>query len=303
MRSLNETALVKLRAMHGKMLKEKEYLEILNCKNISEIITYLKNNTHYKKSLQNLEEKNIEKEKFKAILKTDALNNKNKIFKYVKESKILSILLKQDEISNFLNHNFNEIQPKKTKTIEKLLNNLKNDEKKLNHFKIEFALYTSYFKKLLKTVKSNSKNVELFELNRLLKTKIELINLCSIYRKKFLIKTPINEIKFELFPFNKNLNENNLQNILESKTKPELEENFKKFFKKVKNFKIEDVEICSNEIEYIISKHYIHISFNITTVFYCFLILQKIEISNLIKLVEGICYNISKEKIKNMLII
>ena len=303
MRSLNETALVKLRAMHGKMLKEKEYLEMLNCKNVLEIITYLKNNTHYKKSLQNLEEKNVEKEKVKEILKTDALNNKNKIFKYFKESKILKILLKQDEISNFLNHNFNEEQPKKTKTIEKLLNNLKSDEKKLNHFKIEFALYNSYFKKLLKTVKSNSKNIELFELNRLLKTKIELINLCTIYRKKFLIKTPINEIKSEIFPFNKSLNENNLQNILESKTKPELEENFKKFFKKVKIFKIEDVEICSNEIEYIISKHYIHISFNITTVFYCFLVLQKIEILNLAKIIEGISYKMPKEKIKSLLII
>ena len=46
MRSLNETALVKLRTMHGKMLKEKEYLEILNCKNVLEMVTYLKNNTH-----------------------------------------------------------------------------------------------------------------------------------------------------------------------------------------------------------------------------------------------------------------
>ena len=145
--------------------------------------------------------------------------------------------------------------------------------------------------------------MELFELKKLLKTKIDNINACYIYREKIIFNSEKEKIKEKIFPFYKNFKEEDIEKSLNSQNKNELEENLKRVYKKIKNFKLDEIENNLKNLEYKMCSHYINISLNLTTVFYCFYILQQIEIKNIIHIIEGIRYNLEKDEIRNYLII
>lgn len=336
----NNITITKIRAIYGKMLKESQYLEILNCKDVSEIVNYLKNNNQYKKILKNLENENLNRELLEKMLRKQAFETFAKIFRYINKNKIVSLVVEYFEIVEILKivalifNNSSEkytidvpeyfvkkmnIKIKKfhsVKTIDNLLEVLKNTKyskilKKIvfenknveiDYLKYEHFLYLNFFKKLLDTIKSESKNVELSELKNLIKTKIETINLCSIFRENILFKEDSNAIKQKIFPFHRKLNEEKVNELLNCKNKSQMEEILKKHFNKIKSFNIEEIEQLTAKMEFCFCKNKLHISSNITTVFYCFFILKKIEISNLIAIIEGTYYKLKKEEIKNFLI-
>ena len=336
----NNITITKIRAIYGKMLKESQYLEILNCKDVSEIVSYLKNNNQYKKILKNLENENLNRELLEKMLRKQAFETFAKIFRYINKNKIVSLVVEYFEIVEILKivalifNNSSEkytidvpeyfvkkmnIKIKKfhnVKTIDNLLEVLKNTKyskilKKIvfenknveiDYLKYEHFLYFNFFKKLLDTIKSESKNVELSELKKLIKTKIETINLCSIFRENILFKEDSSAIKQKIFPFHRKLNEEKVNELLNCKNKSQMEEILKKHFNKIKSFNIEEIEQLTAKMEFCFCKNKLHISSNITTVFYCFFILKKIEISNLIAIIEGTYYKLKKEEIKNFLI-
>ncbi len=335
----SQTAITKMRAMYGKMLKEAEYLNILNCNKIEEVIDFLKNNTHYKNSFNILEKSEITEDLLEDLIKREAFLNYKKIYRYANKNKVIEFFIKHIEIDEILkimliitgNKNkkylvdlpqylvskckiklFNLVNVKtfddlletlKNTKYEKLLLDFKQKNKEINYLKFEHILYEKFFKELLKTVKAKTKNVELFELNKLIKTKIDNINLCYIYREKTIFKTDSKKIKENIFNFHKNLTPNRLEKILASADSSQLEENFKEIYKNIKNFKLKEIEKYAEKTEFLVCQHYINLSLNLTTVFYCFYILQQIEIKNLIHIIEGIRYNLKKEEIKNYLTI
>lgn len=209
----------------------------------------------------------------------------------------------------------NLLKLKKIKTIEELVVFLKNTHynkiisklkeqeiKNLKYVDFEFLFYSYFFKKLLKTVSSKTKNVELFELKRLIKTKIDKINFCNIYRQKVILNLDKKTIEEKIFPYGKNLNVDLINKMLNCSNEIQFEEILNKNFNKFKNFKHMKIDFFWQQIEQKICENYIFLSSNITTTFYCFFVLQQIEIYNLIHIIEGIYYNMPKEEIKNMLI-
>lgn len=335
----NQTALAKIRAIYGNMLKEKEYLEILNCNNVLEIFNHLQSNENYKSSLKLLNKAEIKRYQIEGLIKKNAFENYAKIFRYASKNVVIGFVVEYFEMIEILKtisrinlkdskENVFFLPPylilkckidlyklKKIETFEELLNFLKNTRylkilkdieiknNEINFKECEHKLYDNFFKRLLKTVKNKTKNVELFELNSLIKTKLDHLNLCYIYREKILFNSDEKKIEDELFPYHKNLNSKYLSQILDCKTKMQLEETLKKIYPVNQNLKIEDIEKYCLKLEYKKCKNKIHLSLNITTVFYCFFILQQVEILNLTYLIEGISYNLPKNEIKNLLII
>ena len=334
-----QTTITKIRAIYGKMIKKDEYKNILSCSNIKEFVDLIQNRILYKEILEVLDRNNLNIDKVEKFIKNKALLNYARIYKLIKENKILNHLIRYFEIDEILRITtlieenrtkiyvvdlptylalkckINIFEFSKIENFEELLNVLKNtkyekfllknfnEKNGVDFLKFEHMLYKDFFKNLLKTIRDKTKNVELYELNRLIKTKIDILNSFYIFREKIIFKTGKEEIEKRVFPFYKNLKKEKIEKILEAQTANQMEEDFKKVYSKINEFKLEKIETNLKQKEYDLCKHYLNISQNVTTVFYCFFILQKIEVENLIHIVEGIRYNLKKEEIENFLII
>ena len=61
--------LTKARSKFGKRLTEKDYQSLLVCQSVGEIMSYLKNNTHYSKTLTDVSEREIHRGRLEALLR------------------------------------------------------------------------------------------------------------------------------------------------------------------------------------------------------------------------------------------
>ena len=76
----------KTRAMYGKLLKDNDYTSLMQKKSVSEVVSYLKSNTHYKSVLSNIEEGSIHRGHLEDILKHDLINDYAKLLKFANGS-------------------------------------------------------------------------------------------------------------------------------------------------------------------------------------------------------------------------
>jgi V/A-type H+/Na+-transporting ATPase subunit C len=61
--------LTKARSKFGNRLTEKDYQSLLACQSVGEIMSYLKNNTHYSKALTDVSEREIHRGRLEALLR------------------------------------------------------------------------------------------------------------------------------------------------------------------------------------------------------------------------------------------
>lgn len=59
--------LTKARSKFGNRLTEKDYQSLLACQSVGEIMSYLKNNTHYSKALTDVSEREIHRGRLEAL--------------------------------------------------------------------------------------------------------------------------------------------------------------------------------------------------------------------------------------------
>ena len=109
MSSSSTAVLVKSRAKYGKLLKAKQYSELLNCKSTSDIVTYLKSNTHYSNSLEGLQNSVIHRGNLELVLKRHMYDDFANLYSFerlVGEHYFEYMLLKSevDQLSLFLRY-------------------------------------------------------------------------------------------------------------------------------------------------------------------------------------------------------
>ena len=109
MSSSSAAVLVKSRAKYGKLLKAKEYSDLLNCNSIQEIVTYLKSNTHYNVSLEGLHNSVMHRGNIELVLKRHMYDDFANLYSFerlVGEHYFEYMLLKSeiDQLSLFLRY-------------------------------------------------------------------------------------------------------------------------------------------------------------------------------------------------------
>ncbi len=72
----------KTRAMFGRLLKSENYTELMQKKSVSEVVSYLKYNTHYKAILSDFEETNVHRAHLENLLKHDLINDYAKLLRF-----------------------------------------------------------------------------------------------------------------------------------------------------------------------------------------------------------------------------
>lgn len=319
----------KLKGMHASHLAKEELYELVRANNIKEAIYFLKTkfpqlenineNMHRKELEQELNNLFIisilkiykylnknEKEIFMQFLSKYEINCVKNVFRNVTTNRDSSVSLKN--IDNWTTKMFTDIdginQIKEESDFLELIKNqdyykiFKEYEMQIKNApleEIEVKIDKYYFDKVYHLAEKENK-----ELQDIIGTEIDLLNIIWIYRAKKYFNYTEEEIKNIIIPVNYNLNK---VNELLSVNSPEeifdiiSNTKYKNLFQKEEN-----LEHDKNEYLYKKYKKYFKTKlFNICTVF-CSINLIDIEIKNIINIIEGIRYNVDKLEIQKKII-
>lgn len=72
----------KSRAMYGKLLKQDDYTTLIHKKSVSEVISYLKNDTHYQSALSDIDERTVHRVQLERILRCELNKDYDKLLKF-----------------------------------------------------------------------------------------------------------------------------------------------------------------------------------------------------------------------------
>ncbi len=321
----------KLKGMYATQFTKEELTELIRQNNIKETIYFLKakfpsleninENMHRKEleqELNNLFIINIlkickylnkkEKEIFMQFLSKYEINCVKNVFRNIATNRDASVSLKNiDNWTTKMFTNINGINQIKEETeflelieSQEYYKIFKEYEEQIDNVpleEIEVKLDKYYFCQVYELAEKENK-----ELQDIIGTEIDLLNIIWIYRAKKYFKYSADEIKQIIIPINYKLSKSILRELLNVTNYEDIFEIVEKT--KYKNvFKNEnDLEHDKNEFLYKKYMKYFKTKlFNICTVF-CNINLIDIEIKNIINVIEGIRYNIDKSEIQKKII-
>lgn len=251
-RSAN-AVLSKSRAIYGKRIKTKDYKALTVCKNVSEVVANLKNNTYYAKILQNINENNVYRIHLENAIKQDLFYVFEKLGRYdlsvsehffdyiltrfeveliikslttvsaaknfdVNSISTLSLLQKRSkinfaELENAVTYD-DLLKSVKNTFYEKILVSFKPDHnEKINLVGIETALYTHLYKIAFDVIERHTKGKAKETLKKLFNLYIDLTNLVRIIRTKKFYSFSEDYILTLLLPFG-NINKKTLESYV-----------------------------------------------------------------------------------------
>ena len=82
----DNVVVAKIHAMYGKMLTPAQYEDLIACKSVPDIASYLKNNTSYSNVLENANEILIHRGQLENFIKKQSFENYSKIYRYMSGS-------------------------------------------------------------------------------------------------------------------------------------------------------------------------------------------------------------------------
>lgn len=321
----------KMKGMYAKELDYEELDELLRQASLKDAIYYLK--TKFS-SLEEINE-NMNRREIEQELNNLFIEDIIKISKYLnkKEKYIFNLFLLKYEIDLvkkvFRNVLTNRDSNKYLKNIDNWTNTLftsindinevTNEEEFYNKIKkqeyysifeefiesengipleeLEVKLDKYYFKKIYNSVENNK------ELENLIGTEIDLLNIITIYRSNMYFNYTEEEIKNILIPINYKINKKDISELINSTDFEEIikileKTPYKNTFKDENN-----IEHDKNKFLYdMYIKYFREKLFNLCTVF-CNINLIDIEIKNIINIIEGIRYNIDKTEIQKKIVV
>lgn len=179
----------------------------------------------------------------------------------------------------------------------------KGREENIDYSGCEATMTRAYFNRLINVIKktrSGSLRRELLELHTL---DIELKNLSKIYRFKRYYNVSKNVIRESMIPIEGRIRKNKMTAMIEADDE--------KLFKKLlaeSSYQLRfdednvDIEWYMDTIRYQNAKHKIYYSQKAPVAFSAYVVLQKIELANIIRIIEGVRYQVDSETIASMLI-
>ena len=92
----------KTRAMYGKLLKNEDYTSLMQKKSVGEVVSYLKDNTHYRSVLSEAGEESVHRGRLENLLKHDLINDYSKLLKFANghTKEFINLLYMKIEIEN-----------------------------------------------------------------------------------------------------------------------------------------------------------------------------------------------------------
>ncbi|MDD4212354.1 MAG: V-type ATPase subunit [Bacilli bacterium] len=244
----------KAKAMFGQRLKEKDYLELIKKKNLSEVVGYLKTLPSYQTAFESISEQLIRRSQLEHVIKENNFNVMLRLIKFatLKDASfyelylvkmasdlildaIRSIISPEDDtiIPNvpayFLTHApFDIKRVSEAKTMKELLGALEKtpyykviapfsmvDNENIRYVEIENALEVFYYDSAFKRIDDNYKGRIREDLRTIFMTRIELSNIIKIYRLKRFYRASPDVIRENLIRQYSRISEQQMNELIE----------------------------------------------------------------------------------------
>lgn len=332
----------KTRAMYGRLLDMDDYRELIHKKTVSDIVSYLKHNTHFKAVLSDVDENEIHRGSLENILKQDLVNDYIKLAKFTNGQikKFIHLMFTKVEIeslkiifrifeaggnaglvlgdSRILNIKYDNLDLSKlamAKDLEQFINELKgteyynvlrpfaHEDNETRLFSMEMALDLFY----LRTVHDEYKKLKDSNDRKLIREyaglESDIFNIFWIYRSKTFYNMDNEVIKSYTLPLIYKLNKAAIDAMIKAR-------NFDEFISAVKATPYAFLFDKGNkffEQSYSEFMYQIHRKRFRTNPFsiacvVSYLRLKEVELSNIISIIEGVRYKLSEDNIKNYVI-
>lgn len=180
-----------------------------------------------------------------------------------------------------------------------------DDNNKFVYTQCETIFRTYHIKWLLSTASKEFKGDAKKSLIDQIQMQIDLINIINSYRLKAYFKADADTIKQNILPFYGRLSIKKQQELFEAANIEEFESIFNKtiYGRQIESFENDFFEQNLTELRCIVANRQLRSSRNAAVSVYTYLYLFDMEISNIIKIIEGIRYNKSPSDIEKLLII
>lgn len=329
---LSNAVIVKIRARYAKRLTHSDYSSLVSCESVADIASYLKGNRIYREPLSGIDDKNVRRSFLESVLNQSFFEDlaslakydltfERKIFKYIlKKIEIQQIckfliFLKSDNASKFECSfpKFLKSRSKvkfdsfnKAKSYDDLLmalckteyyDILKENSCKTLDFdinKIETGLYNNLFEMFFKAINRLNLGIR-NKIKKFLYFCVDVSNIIRAVRARKFYGSDDSYILDTVFNFG---------DYRFSKYDSLKETNFEKFEMVGDNIdSVQSLEKFLKTIRFKWSKKNIRYSNISEIVGFSYIFLKEMEISNVINIIEGVRYGISKEKIWQLLVV
>lgn len=338
----SNSVLSKARAMYGKRMRDKNYDELLACRNTVDIVSYLKRKTSYASALSSINENSAhrfdieQKLKYKLFVDFESLGRYDisvgeHFFEYIItraeiEQLMHSLMLLAAGKSGEYIHTIPEFFYSHTKVDLVSLKNIKSyDEflttvKKSYYYKIllpfkpakgerinltgiETALYNYLYEIVFGIIKKYVKGSAKKELMEFFNDYIDLNNLIRIVRMRKFYDLSAEYISSGLTKYG-SFSDYQLKAFINSPSDKQMMSDMKstKLGRKWFSKGLDIIDKVPINMRYNWCKHNIRFSISPPIVLISYIFLKEIEILNIINVIEGIKYRMPSEKIKQMLI-
>lgn len=333
----------KARAIYGKRLTTTNYHDLMRMPTVSDVCIYLKTNTSYSKYLRNINEAAIHRGQLEDILKRSCMeryfsllhydfSGKKSFYHYVITDAEIDLILRAimlmnsnsvenliSDIPSFLREyatfDFQELA--RVRNYEQLLQVL--DKTPYVHilkrfqapngeisFKdCELALKTYYYRTLLDNIDKNFKGKTKKELREIVLIEIELLNISMVYRLRRHFKKSPPEIKSQLLPFHYRMSDQVLDDLLSAEHRTEYIEKMKlsRYNHRMQGVEFNYIEDYTKRLKYMVIRKMMRFSTNAPITFFALISLLRIEVENLIIIIESVRYNNKDEDVQKLLIL
>lgn len=334
--------LAKVRAKYGKHLTEKDYAALLSCKSVSEVVSYLKNNTYYETVLRKVNEREIHRGRLEIILKQRLFNDFYSLCLYTKGSgeHFAQYILEKNEIEQiihfltllssnsteeyiftmptyFLSHtslNFNMLSGARTyeqffaslagSPYDELMAEYKvGKNNRINIALVENKLYKYCYSNLYNSIQKYSSGQERKALLSMFNSIMDYMNFVRVFRlKKYYHEKPDVTEKF-LFPYG-TLSKKTIKKLCDASTSSEVFEAVSgtSFGRSIAKLEYVYAGEIDNLGLYNITRKNIHFSSFPLVVMLSYVFVMETEYNNIVSIIEGVRYNVDSDKIKTIVI-
>ncbi len=335
--------LSKARAMYGRRLTDENFKDLLACQSVSEVASYLKNRTSYKKTLAGINENAIHRGQLEAKLKQKLFEDYASLCRYelTVGEHFSKYLIMRSEVEQIL-HSIMLLEAGKPeeylfampmyltihthidlnslsqiKNYDGLLDALDHTPYRellepfrpvkgmpINYTGIENALYSYLFSSIFEVINKYTRGETAKQLHDIFDSYIDLVNYARIIRLKVSYNAGPDFIRSSLLPFG-NVKPRVLNEMIEAQTEEQITGIMNKTSVGKRFLKMEHTYIdeIPNRVKYITCRHNIHFSTHPSVVMMSYTFVTQCELTDIITIVEGVRYNLPPEEIAKLLII
>lgn len=335
--------LAKARAMYGSSLKKKEFSDLLNCHSVSEVASYLKNNTSYASVLTDINETTIHRGYLEQLVRRKLFDDIASLGRYDSNTKntLTSYLIQRAEIEQIISclrfmsagntsefyfsmpmffasrsqldlgkmshcRSYSELLSTMEHTIyyEVLKKYPPKEDGLIRLTEIETALFTELTKTASAIIAHTGGTVHK-ELHDLFGVQIDTHNVTRILRlKKFFNASP-DMIKENLLPSWHTLTDKVMDSMIKAPTAEAVMDIFSTtaIGRRIPESQKEFAHDIDDRAPYYNAQKHIHYSIHPAVVMLSYIILTEVEIDDIINIIEGVRYGLEPDEIKPMLVL